>query len=114
MFKNMLYLSIFAMFVVVTLIASNVYHNLVQSKVAEDTTIKTTSISPVFDLETLEDLKLRKKIFVDLKEKTELSKQTTTSSTSSGNLSLVEETNQEATSEAEINNLGTESAILQD
>lgn len=73
MLKNLLLLAIFTLFTVVALVIFNVYHNSTATKISEDLTKKVTPIDSSFDTQTLEKLKTREVIDVDLSEKVAVS-----------------------------------------
>lgn len=66
MFKNLLLLSGFSAFVVFTIIGLNIYHTRVTSTIPDATKIKSTPIDPIFDEQTLQSLKKRTGVTIDL------------------------------------------------
>lgn len=70
MLKNLLLLSSFSAFVVVVLIGLEIYHNFSTSSLSSRTQTRIESIPPNFDKETLESLKERVPVVVDLSEST--------------------------------------------
>lgn len=69
MIKNILYLSILINVGVLALIGFNVYHNSKTSTVSEDTNIQAAPITPTFDTKTIDELKTRSEIIVNLQDK---------------------------------------------
>lgn len=68
MLKNLLLLGIFTLFTVSALIIFNLYHSSTTTKIADITSKRIVPISPKFDTETLNRLKSREFINVDLSE----------------------------------------------
>lgn len=77
MLKNLLLLSSFSAFVVVTLIGLEIYHNFTKSSLTSRTQTRIIPIPPNFDTETLEGLKLRNPIDVNLSDKASIFSQDT-------------------------------------
>lgn len=98
MFKNILILAVLIAFVALILILGNVYHNITTSTVSSDITIQTVPITPSFDTNTLELLKKRKKVSVDLTEPIPTSISTPSPEEELKNQENVLEKNKEATS----------------
>lgn len=69
MLKNFLYLTAFSTFVVIVIVALDVYHKYQVSSLKENTKRRVVSISPNFDDKTLESLKNRVPITVSLEGK---------------------------------------------
>lgn len=69
MLKNLIYLSGFSLFVVIVIIALNIYHTVTISTLPTITQIRVIQITPTFDKTTIDNLKKRKQISVDLTEK---------------------------------------------
>jgi hypothetical protein len=69
MLKNLIYLSGFSLFVVIVIIALNIYHNSTISTLPAITQTRIIQITPTFDKTTIDNLKKRKQINVDLNEK---------------------------------------------
>ena len=69
MLKNFLYLTAFSTFVVIVIVALDVYHKYQVSSLKENTKRRVISISPNFDEKTLESLKSRVPINVTLEGK---------------------------------------------
>lgn len=72
MLKNLLLLSLFSAFVVVVLIGLEIYHNFQTSSLTSRTQTRVIPIPPTFDKETLEELKTRQAVQVNLSEKTNI------------------------------------------
>lgn len=72
MLKNLLLLSAFSTFAVIIIIGFNVYHNYTLSSLPNLTKKRVVSIPASFDKETLDELKIRTPIVVDLFEKTKV------------------------------------------
>jgi hypothetical protein len=72
MLKNLLLLSAFSAFAVVVIIGFNVYHNFTLSSLPSITKKRVVAIPATFDKATIEELKKRKPITVDLFEKTQV------------------------------------------
>jgi hypothetical protein len=70
MLKNLLLLSGFSTFAVIAIVAFNIYHNYTLSSLPEVTQTRALSIPSTFDSQTIESLRSRKPIQVDLQEKT--------------------------------------------
>lgn len=66
--KNFIYLSILTAFVVLCWIIFSIVHNSTTSTISQDTGIIINPISPRFDLKTLDDMKQRKNLSVNLEE----------------------------------------------
>lgn len=90
MLKNLLYLTGFSTFVVIVIIALDVYHNYELSQLPPITQKNIIPISKNFDTKTLDELKKREAITVNLQNKStvvsEDSKDTTSSVTPSPNI----------------------------
>ena len=69
MLKNLLYIAILTTIVVASWIGFGIYHNSISSTISKDTEIKIIPISPSFETKTINALKVKKVIKVDLKEK---------------------------------------------
>lgn len=69
MLKNLFLLSGFSTFVVIVLVSLNVYHSLVTSTVPSITQIRIVPIPATFDSKTIDELKKRTSVIVNLKEK---------------------------------------------
>lgn len=66
MFKNLSLLAGFSAFVVFAIIALNIYHTRITSTIPDATKIKSAPIDPTFDMQTLENLKKRNGVTIDL------------------------------------------------
>lgn len=66
MLKNLLLLSAFSTFVVIVIIALNLFHSYTLSNLSPRTQNRIIPITPTFDKKTLEELKQRKEIDVNL------------------------------------------------
>ncbi|HVT01453.1 MAG TPA: hypothetical protein VHE53_04445 [Patescibacteria group bacterium] len=66
MIKGLLYITLLTTAAVISWIAFSVYHSTVTSTIAPDTAIIITPIPPSFDRETIEKLKNKKVVPVDL------------------------------------------------
>lgn len=64
--KNFIYLSILTAFVVLCWIIFSIFHNSTTSTISQDTSITINPIKPLFDLKTLDQLKQRKNLSVNL------------------------------------------------
>jgi hypothetical protein len=69
MLRNLLLLGIFTLFTVAAYIIFNLYHSATTTKVAESTSKIVTPLVPRFDSETLDKLKTREVVSVDLSER---------------------------------------------
>lgn len=72
MLKNLLILSAFSAFAVVVIISLNIYHNYTLSSLPKTTKTRIIPLKPNFDTDTIEELKKRTPIGVNLSEKTEV------------------------------------------
>jgi hypothetical protein len=66
MLKNILYLSIFTTVVVAAAVFLSIYHNFTSNSVSADTTIQVEQIPDSFDATTVDAIKDRKVVPVDL------------------------------------------------
>lgn len=69
MLKNFLLLTAFSTFVVIVIVALDVFHKYQVSSLKENTKRRVVSISPNFDTDTMESLRNRKPIIVGLEGK---------------------------------------------
>lgn len=68
MLKNLILFSGFTLFVVATWIGLGIYHNTTTSTVSQTTNLRVLPITPSFDKDTIDELKERKEIIVNLRE----------------------------------------------
>lgn len=86
MFKNLLLLSGYSAFVVFAIIAFNIYHTRVTSTIPDATKIKTNPIEPTFDMQTLQSLRGRASVPVNLDSKSGVITQDEIDATQGGTL----------------------------
>lgn len=72
MLKNLLLLSAFSAFAVVVIIAFNIYHGFTLSSLSSVTQKRVFPITPTFDKETIDKLKERENVNVNLSDKTKV------------------------------------------
>ena len=72
MLKNLLLLSGFSTFVVIIVVAFTIYHNSLLPTLSSNTQHHTTAITPTFDKKTLDTLKKRTPLSVNLEEKSSI------------------------------------------
>lgn len=68
MLRNLYLLSILLTVGVVSWIGFNVFLNMTQSTIPEDTSTQIVPITPTFDLQTMQDLELRSRVDVNLSD----------------------------------------------
>ena len=70
MLKNLILLSGFSTFAVLVIVGFNIYHGLTLSSLPPTTQTRVIPIPPTFDKDTIEELRKRTSIPVNLQEKT--------------------------------------------
>lgn len=83
MLKNLLLLAGFSTFVVIVIVALDIYHKSKVSSLQPSTQRNIVPITPTFDKKTLEKLKSREQFSVDLREKSTIISADTQSTTAS-------------------------------
>lgn len=72
MLKNLLFLAGFSTFVVIMVVGLDIYHKSNTSSLQPSTQKRIVPITPTFDKETIENLKQREPITVDLNDKSKV------------------------------------------
>lgn len=68
MLKNLIFFSGFTLFVVAAWVGLGIYHNTTTSTISQTTNIRVLPIAPSFDKDTIDELRKRKMIIVNLRE----------------------------------------------